>query len=293
MIQRKLHSKDAPRQRASNESTGERRRKANALLYPIQVDEGEDTYVQASPAPESAKSLPSIIKKPAEDDAAMLARRFRMDVYEVQDVIKAMREAERRRGSKKLEFGDMHEVLKAVFGVQKVEETVVDQAYESVCGPMSPKRDSDKSSSPTLVERFLTWYQVNMFKNVAATLSPADQMSYQLSSEHNVTTMVIDKVWKQFDAYDTDKSGKIEYAEFLQMLIVLLGAKSQEDISEDRVLRFWREIDADGSGEVDFPEFVAWYLKYWDPKLLEQGVVSGPVSQFYASFNPVLVRNQR
>lgn len=100
----------------------------------------------------------------------------------------------------------------------------------------------------------------------------------------------IDKIRKKFDHFDIDGSGKIDYQEFLQMLVYVLKAKSTEDIAEDRATRFWQEIDLDGSGEIDFPEFVEWFVKYFNPNDDEMDMTKGPVSKFYDSFNPMKSR---
>jgi len=81
----------------------------------------------------------------------------------------------------------------------------------------------------------------------------------------------------------------------MQMLCFVLKAKSVEDVSEDRASRFWQEIDIDGSGEVDFPEFVAWFVKYFNPDEEEMDMTRGPVGKFYDSFNPrkAMARNSK
>ena len=72
----------------------------------------------------------------------------------------------------------------------------------------------------------------------------------------------------------------------MQMLCYLLRAKNPADVSEDRAHRFWQEIDADGSGEIDFPEFCGWFVKYFNPNEEEMDMSRGPVEKFYDSFNP-------
>lgn len=65
--------------------------------------------------------------------------------------------------------------------------------------------------------------------------------------------------------------------------------KAKDDLSKARVYRFWKEIDRDSSGEVDFPEFCAWYLKYFSP----EGVTTdtsidggGLLGKFYSTYDP-------
>ena len=67
--------------------------------------------------------------------------------------------------------------------------------------------------------------------------------------------------------YSFASLGAIEYEEFAQMMYTLLKCKNDGDMSEDRLQRFWAEIDGDGSGEADFTEFCEFYLKYFMSEL--------------------------
>ena len=53
-----------------------------------------------------------------------------------------------------------------------------------------------------------------------------------------------------------------EFDEFENMVARMLRT-SVSEIPEARMLRFWQEIDSDGSGEVDFEEFASYYVKYF------------------------------
>merc|ERR1712072_1417728 len=78
------------------------------------------------------------------------------------------------------------------------------------------------------------------------------------------------------------------------MLCVLLRARSKDDLSEKRVFRFWKEIDRDSSGTVNFEEFAAWYLKYFNGADEKDAVsqLADPVGQFYQSFDPQVQRRK-
>eukprot|EP00966_Prymnesium_polylepis_P219770 5083645-Prymnesium_polylepis.1 len=64
-----------------------------------------------------------------------------------------------------------------------------------------------------------------------------------------------------FDEYDTDKSGEISQAEMTSMIVEMdlagLGV-SQDDIASFVTEEFER-VDKDGSGNIDFDEFVVYY----------------------------------
>jgi hypothetical protein len=59
---------------------------------------------------------------------------------------------------------------------------------------------------------------------------------------------------QEFDAYDQDRSGCIDRAE-LKGLLEKLG----EELTEEELDAAFKELDADGSGEIEFFEFVEWF----------------------------------
>jgi hypothetical protein len=73
------------------------------------------------------------------------------------------------------------------------------------------------------------------------------------------------------------------------MLTELLNVVDESDFSRARVYRFWKEIDRDSSGEVDFPEFCAWYLKYFSPEGSSTRTsidAGGVIGKFYSTYDP-------
>jgi Ca2+-binding EF-hand superfamily protein len=46
----------------------------------------------------------------------------------------------------------------------------------------------------------------------------------------------------------------------LQVIRGILKVSDPSDVPQSRLERYWREIDLDGSGTVDFEEFVIWML---------------------------------
>merc|ERR1712091_614802 len=59
---------------------------------------------------------------------------------------------------------------------------------------------------------------------------------------------------QEFDAYDQDRSGYIDRTE-LRGLLEKLG----EELSEEELDQAFKELDSDGSGEIEFFEFVEWF----------------------------------
>merc|ERR1719440_481293 len=162
---------------------------------------------------------------------------------------------------------------------------MLEKAWEKMSG--GSNSDTVAEANP---EIFVEWYTQNMFTpmvtNTMNAADPSANESYDLAKKHNITAPQVDKIKKKFNNFDLDRSGKIDFEEFMQMLCYVLKAKNVEDVSKDRAMRFWQEIDIDGSGEIDFPEFCAWFVKYFNPDEDEMDMSRGPVGKFYDSFNP-------
>eukprot|EP00933_Yihiella_yeosuensis_P067127 TRINITY_DN7176_c0_g1_i1.p1 TRINITY_DN7176_c0_g1~~TRINITY_DN7176_c0_g1_i1.p1 ORF type:complete len:682 (+),score=112.50 TRINITY_DN7176_c0_g1_i1:166-2211(+) len=68
-----------------------------------------------------------------------------------------------------------------------------------------------------------------------------------------------------FDTIDSDRSGLLNKKEFIQAIALLVSEHlPTQDAAEDRVndligQEVWQKIDRDGSGEIDFLEFLEWY----------------------------------
>mmetsp|Transcript_22138 Transcript_22138/g.48949 ORF Transcript_22138/g.48949 Transcript_22138/m.48949 type:complete len:696 (+) Transcript_22138:63-2150(+) len=74
----------------------------------------------------------------------------------------------------------------------------------------------------------------------------ADKMGIQLNN--------LCYLKQEFDAYDEDRSGYIDVKE-LKGLLEKLG----EALSDEELDQAFRELDSDGSGEIEFFEFVEWF----------------------------------
>lgn len=118
-------------------------------------------------------------------------------------------------------------------------------------------------------------------------LTEQERETRSLARRHQVPLVEAEEIMAQFNRFDTDQSGKLEWPEFKELMRGLLRAPGAgEDISEHRYLHFWRELDADRSENVSFEEFLIWYhrLFYSDPKQSwhNRKVTMTPVERFYA-----------
>ncbi|CAD7961934.1 unnamed protein product [Amoebophrya sp. A25] len=78
-----------------------------------------------------------------------------------------------------------------------------------------------------------------------------------LARKYGVTVDDAEMLRKKFNLFDADGSGFIDKDEFKQVLQAFMGQKNE--ISKERFDSYWRDVDQDNSGEVDFEEFLAWY----------------------------------
>merc|ERR1711937_614958 len=93
----------------------------------------------------------------------------------------------------------------------------------------------------------------------ASVLSAEDRAFRDFARSKNIDLVSAEEIKFQFEKFDEDNSGMIEYEEFRQVVKSLLQAKSVNDIPDNRVRHFWNEVDADSSGTVSLEEFVLWF----------------------------------
>jgi hypothetical protein len=95
--------------------------------------------------------------------------------------------------------------------------------------------------------------------------SKEDAMLRDICATYHLDKVMVDDVYKVFSSYDQDGSAQLEYSEFARMMPVLLGGKKDADkagghIPDQRMKFFWNVMDSDGSGSIDFEEFLLWYF---------------------------------
>jgi len=105
--------------------------------------------------------------------------------------------------------------------------------------------DEENAAEPTdeeLNEIFLKRYKMSKEE----LQSMADKMGIQLNN--------LCYLKQEFDAYDEDRSGYIDVKELRELL-----NKLGEELSDEELEQAFKELDADGSGEIEFFEFVEWF----------------------------------
>lgn len=111
--------------------------------------------------------------------------------------------------------------------------------------------------------QFLTWYGSNGFSE-DLLLTERDSWARSVAKQHGVKPEYVETIKRCFDVYDDDNSGKVDMAEFKQMLEKVLRVPAGLELPPSRVRFFWSELDTKRTGDgVDFEEFLAWYVKYF------------------------------
>jgi Ca2+-binding EF-hand superfamily protein len=217
-----------------------------------------------------------------EAKACQLALKFRLSLSEAKRICKEFHAATRNADGR-VDRMDFDKVMCRIFDVDGVDEEMAKKAYQAV------KQGTD-------IELFLNWYVQNMFTQVSSMNCSKDkreseELIYSIAKKYSVSAVVVDKIKSRFDHYDTDNSGEIDYDEFVEMFKKILDVKADNELNPERLKRFWKEIDINGDQNVDFTEFCAWYLKYFNAEEDDETGGGGLLHAYYNSFNPSNARH--
>jgi Ca2+-binding EF-hand superfamily protein len=92
-----------------------------------------------------------------------------------------------------------------------------------------------------------------------------DQKQIRMVAKNiGVDALLIERIWHDFKSLDNDDSGRLEFDEFKRLVQRQLAPSTDSPEVPHKVIeKFWMDIDADGSGNVNFEEFATWYLKFF------------------------------
>lgn len=127
-------------------------------------------------------------------------------------------------------------------------------------------------------EKFIHWFSLHGF--LEDLLLPGDQRETRaIARKYGLSVVDVEHLKKTFDTFDADSSGRMEFSEFKTMLQTLMKVPAGLELPAQRVRQFWQEIDEDKGGDVDFEEFLCWYLRYFS--LDGNDPDACPVEEFY------------
>jgi Ca2+-binding EF-hand superfamily protein len=139
--------------------------------------------------------------------------------------------------------------------------------------------------------QFLTWITQNAFSE-SILLSSAQRMVRAISRKFKKPCTEIEAIKQVFDSFDDNGNGMLDFGEFRELLRKLLRIRDETALPDSRVRSFWRELDTDSSGVIEFSEFIPWYLTYFDYQGFEKQGIS-PIYAFYRNLRPTATMGTR
>lgn len=107
---------------------------------------------------------------------------------------------------------------------------------------------------------FLDWYGRFMYSEELMVPSAEERAHRGLARKLGIDLPELEKIRRAFYHFDKDGSGELDRQEFTQAVLLLFNIENPADVSTQRLLRYWREVDSDFSGAVSFKEFLVWYV---------------------------------
>eukprot|EP00913_Durusdinium_trenchii_P022556 g21187.t1 len=85
-----------------------------------------------------------------------------------------------------------------------------------------------------------------------------DREARKLARQHGIHLLDVERLRRVFDRHSSQTDRVITQDRFGHVIRSILKVTDPSDVPSSRLERYWREIDLDASGTVDFEEFVIW-----------------------------------
>jgi len=139
----------------------------------------------------------------------------------------------------------------------------------------------DKNMDGTVdFHEFTCWYHERAFLEYM-NLTKAEIETRRVGSRLGISVADMDIYKANFDRFDCNRNGAIELDEFRELVHSLMKVPAGLQIPESRVLHFWQECNRGCSGRVDLGEFVAFYVKHFNPD------APNPIEDYYKAIRRV------
>jgi len=123
--------------------------------------------------------------------------------------------------------------------------------------------DTDRDGSINF-EEFLLWSNGVQYSEEMMVPDPEERLMRRIARENDMDIVAVERIKAIFDRFDLDKSKAIEEQEFKDLVCELLRTSTQ-DFSENRLKRYWREVNPAG-GTLAFKEFAIWWSQTFGMK---------------------------
>jgi Ca2+-binding EF-hand superfamily protein len=119
----------------------------------------------------------------------------------------------------------------------------------------------DDGDGQVTFEEFVVWSMKTAYTEEILVTDLKERQLRLMARTHGLCLTDVERIKDVFDRFDGDASGHIDEDEFRKILLVFMKVKNPADVSEKKLKRYWREVDADRSGSIDFEEFLLWYYR--------------------------------
>lgn len=239
-------------------------------MFRVKFDDGDDGWRQikmfeAEDGRQLTNEQPKESKRNSEFRLLVnLSRKYHLRLDELKEALEKFRTLD-SDASGEISLDEFKNLIRHLCNVPQEE-------YEEIpyylMNSLRSSMDRDDSGTVSF-EEFVLWNLSCAYSEEMMVSDPHDRHLRQLARERGLLIPDVEKIKNVFDSVDTDGSGKIEEIEFRSMLYKLMNAKSEADVSEKRLHRYWRELDADGDGAIGFDEFLGWYCKSFGLGMIE------------------------
>jgi len=108
---------------------------------------------------------------------------------------------------------------------------------------------------------FFSWYRCVAFCEDLSSETQIDEQVRKLSKQHGFNVLALERVRGIYARYaEGGGCGCINKDRFKQILCRSMGLQEDADVPDETVRRYYREMDVNHDGQVDFEEFAKWYL---------------------------------
>jgi Ca2+-binding EF-hand superfamily protein len=135
----------------------------------------------------------------------------------------------------------------------QMEDCLVDNAFTVA--------DKDENGSISFYE-FAIWYSSHSFDE-HFNLDARELELRKLARQIDMPPSEFDTCKRHFDSFDTDGNGTMDREEFHGMMLKCLKVPEHIGLPAGRVQQLWTAADSDGSGVIDFAEFVVFFQRYF------------------------------
>jgi Ca2+-binding EF-hand superfamily protein len=121
--------------------------------------------------------------------------------------------------------------------------------------------DQDNNGGISFYE-FAIWYSSHSFDE-HFNLDARELELRKLARQIDMSPSEFDTYKRHFDSFDTDGNGTMDREEFYDMMLKCLKVPKHIGLPAGRVQQLWTAADSDGSGVIDFAEFVVFFQRYF------------------------------